>query len=82
MNTAQYNIQHHFLLHETAMECLRLISRFKETGNKWGVEHFSAVYAGVLQEITGAEIEKAVEHIYANLQVDSNGILISTPENE
>jgi hypothetical protein len=93
MNTT-HNIQKHFTLHEVAMEALRGINRCQEKGDQWGVEFFSRIYANILKELTGEHVKKSLEQCLtdeqldyilddeADMQIDADGNLIFTPENE
>lgn len=98
MNTTQSNIQHHFMLHETAMELLRLISRCKETGDQWGVDFFSGMYTSILHELTSElnpnepvlseeERNAAIDKIFSTdlsteMWVSNDNFQLFTPENE
>jgi hypothetical protein len=69
MNTTN-NIQRHFTLHEVGMEALRGISRCQETGDQWGVEFFSRIYANILKELTGEHIQKSLEECLTDEQLE------------
>ena len=93
MNT-QNNIQKHFILHEVAMEALKGINRCQETGDKWGAEFFSRMYANTIKELTGEHIQKSLEECLTDeqldylfndendMEIDTDGNLIFKPETE